>query len=558
MSEWTVKLSDKGPFKWYNCNRIWVKGYAFIKNEYYEGAQLGKQINNRLETGMKFERIVSSLNGAFLILHNKDDVYEVAADIVQAGGFLYYDCKNKMISDDSSVFLNLVYSFDEIGIKENFKSLLYTIDNRTYLQGVRHLSAGEIVVINKITQEVKRTFYYMHRLPGKNIKDDKNDYLSEINQMSISVFIRLIKSLQGKTAIIPLSGGYDSRYIAVMLHELGYKNVVCYTYGYSKNTEETGISKLVAEKLGYKHFFVYQDDNFWKEFLSDKVVNDYLFSSHDISHTPHIQEIRALELLQKEKDFPKDGVVIPGFCGDLFGGSYTIDIHQKKQHKYDLEELCTYIASNHFTAFSKLPNYKESLIEDLRSFFLERKISPNDLETFNEAFSYWFCSHKVAKYVIPSLRAYESFGYEWRLPLWDIEMTNYWYNIPICLKQNISLYDYSLMQLYFVKNEVGMTKEEGTRLQIEKQHRKIIKVIGYAAILLIYYKTGKLFMKRDSNNFISILKNFYFRLKNKRFISIFENRWIEPFVLWEAEQLLGDKNVKKLFSQTSNERKEKK
>lgn len=548
MNDWAVKLSDKGPFKWYNDNKIWVKGYAYIKNEYYEGVQLGKQINRYIETGMQFERIISVLNGAFLILYDENNVYKAAADIVQAGGFLYYDCENKIISDDSCLFMSSGYPFDEVGIKENFKSLLYTIDNRTYLQGVRHLAAGEIVEINKTTLEVKRNFYYKHKLPGKNIKNDMNDYFPEIKNMTVSVFGRLIKSLQGKTAIIPLSGGYDSRYIAVMLHELGYKNVVCYTYGYSKNTEETGVSKLVAEKLGYKHFFIYQDDNFWKEFLEDKVVNDYLFSSHDICHTPHIQEIRALELLRQEKDFPKDGVVIPGFCGDLFGGSYTIDIHQKKKHNFDLEELCTYIASNHFTAFSKLPNYEESLIEDLKSFFKDRKINPNNLESFNEAFSYWFCSHKVAKYVIPSLRAYEGFGYEWRLPLWDIEMTNYWYNIPICFKQSVSLYDYSLMQLYFIKNEVGMKKEEHLRLQIEKQHRKLIKVVGYAVILLAYYKTGKLLMSRDSNNFISVLKNFYYKIKNKKLLGMFENRWIEPFVLWEAEQLLGDKIVRKVFS----------
>ena len=294
-------------------------------------------------------------------------------------------------------------------------------------------------------------------------------------ELSESVFKRLVESLNGKTAIVPLSGGYDSRYILSMLKKVGYTNVVCYTYGYSTNTEETGISKNVAKKLGYKHFYVNQDDLFWDEFVDDEIVKKYLKSNYNICHTPHIQEIRALELLKKSRDFPETGVIIPGFCGDLFSGSYTFSLKQNSKHNYSLNELIEYIMFNHFTSFSNLKIDKYVLFEELSNFFQIRESQIFDFDSFNEVFGYWFCSHKVSKYVIPSIKAYETLGYEWRIPLWDKELTEYWYNIPISLKQTNSLYEYSLMQLLFNDYNIAYKKKDNEGAQIERQHRKLIK-----------------------------------------------------------------------------------
>ena len=45
---------------------------------------------------------------------------------------------------------------------------------------------------------------------------------------------KLSKSCEGKQIAIPLSGGYDSRLIASGLHKIGFKNVICFSYGLKK------------------------------------------------------------------------------------------------------------------------------------------------------------------------------------------------------------------------------------------------------------------------------------------------------------------------------------
>ena len=60
-----------------------------------------------------------------------------------------------------------------------------------------------------------------------------------------------MKALDGRTAVIPLSGGADSRMVVSMLKNQGYEKVICYTYGKPGN-RESEMSKAVAEEYGYE------------------------------------------------------------------------------------------------------------------------------------------------------------------------------------------------------------------------------------------------------------------------------------------------------------------
>ncbi len=558
MKEWKIELLNNRGFVWACFNNVRAKGYVNRESISIKSNELAKEIFVQLQAGKRFGEIISAMNGAFLILVETESTLHLATDIVLGAGTFLYDVHTRFVTDSGESFDRQMHRIDSLGVAENMKSLMYTLDDRTILNGVKHVGAGEIVTIDKSTGQIHREFFYKHNQTGKNKKHNYEDYLGEIQQLSERVFRRLIQSLDGKTAIIPLSGGYDSRYIASMLKALDYTNVVCYTYGYSAATEETGISNRVAERLGFRHFYINQDEAFWKEFMNDSVVNGYFSYCHDLCHTPHIQEIHALQKLQYEKDFPREGVVIPGFCGDLFGGSYTFSTKQKQEHTYDLNELCKFIAANHLSSFYRLSEYKQKILEDISSFFEARNIRPDSLETFNEAFGYWFCCHKVAKYVVPSVKAYEYLGYEWRLPLWDRELVDYWYDIPIEFKQEDSLYDYSLRNLYFKKYDIDYTKQTSMRKQIRgKQTRKLKNVVGYAVLLYFYYRTGKMLLRRDSNNFVTVLKDYYYLTDNKRFVSPFENRWLEPFTMWWMEHQIGSKQTMWLFagSHTEEERK---
>jgi asparagine synthase (glutamine-hydrolysing) len=65
---------------------------------------------------------------------------------------------------------------------------------------------------------------------------------------------------------------------------------------------------------------------------------------------------------------------------------------------------------------------------------IERITGPMRTSTPEEAadaFERWDCQERQAKFIVNSVRVYESFGYEWRLPLFDAELMDFWSRIPI-------------------------------------------------------------------------------------------------------------------------------
>ena len=117
-------------------------------------------------------------------------------------------------------------------------------------RGVYQVQAGEYIIFNE--ENNIRYTYHNYFLQGEKEKDIVLATTKLLNVFDI-ISDRLIRSLQGKTAIIPLSGGYDSRLIAVMLKNKGLKDVICFTYG-RKGNPEVEISEKVA-KLLFGHTF---------------------------------------------------------------------------------------------------------------------------------------------------------------------------------------------------------------------------------------------------------------------------------------------------------------
>ena len=39
-----------------------------------------------------------------------------------------------------------------------------------------------------------------------------------------------------------------------------------------------------------------------------------------------------------------------------------------------------------------------------------------------------------SKFIANSCRVYEFWGYEWRMPFWDIEFINFWNDLPLQLR----------------------------------------------------------------------------------------------------------------------------
>ena len=67
-----------------------------------------------------------------------------------------------------------------------------------------------------------------------------------------------------------------------------------------------------------------------------------------------------------------------------------------------------------------------------------------DLEVCDFIYYYEFVSRQ-SKYVMQGQKVFEFYGYEWRLPLWDIEYLRFWEKIPAQFKKNQTLYEEMLV-----------------------------------------------------------------------------------------------------------------
>ena len=62
-------------------------------------------------------------------------------------------------------------------------------------------------------------------------------------------------------------------------------------------------------------------------------------------------------------------------------------------------------------------------------------VSVHDNESCANAIELFDFNERQAKFIVNSVRAYEFFGYQWRIPLWDVELMDFF--LKIGLEQRI-------------------------------------------------------------------------------------------------------------------------
>ena len=253
------------------------------------------------------------------------------------------------------------------------------------------------------------------------------------------------------------------------------------------------------------------------DYFQSKNVPEYNLFSFNLASLPHIQEYIAIKELKEKSLIPRDSVIIPGFCGDLLGGSYLPKGYKFKSKDLMSDGIVEYIYKNHFNLDNPIQassiNLIKNHIKETLKYFPDVK-NIDDFVSINEA---WFTNHKVAKYLVNSLRLYEFFGFEWRMPLWDNEIVEYWYRIPNNQRINDKLYDRYLFSRIFKPQEIDFViKDSFSRIVYLNILKKIFPLRCLNYLRKIYMLMPKKKIEADYNAF-SELSTFYHRdLKSEK------------------------------------------
>lgn len=466
-----ILLKNNNPFKWHIINNIYFKGYFYFEELLYEGEIAIKKIK---EKSNDIDDFLNKINGIYTILIEDKKEITIITDILRTMPILY-SFEQKIITDDIMMFSKL-----EIDLKEKELFILsgFVQGNKTIFKGINQTQSGLKVIIkeNKIIEKE----YFNIKLESEEI--NKN-ILEKLDSLHIDVFKRLIISLKNKRAIIPLSGGQDSRLIITMLKRLNYKNVLCFSYGKLENKESLK-SKNIAEDLGYEWIFIEYDKNF-NQLLETKEYKEYeIFAAQGVG-LAHIQDFYAVKLMKKKNILKKDDIFIPGHSYDFLAGSHLKKEIIDKNFDFSKENLKREIIEKHYNLW---PNFKwiEILGQKIEDNYLKEKKIKNKYD-FVEILDSFNMKERQSKFIVNSIKVYEYFGYQWRIPLWDIKLIEFWEKISLEKKLGRQLYfEYT----NFEKTLSYLTKYDAVKIDTRRYRylKKYPTLIKYLKKILKIFK----------------------------------------------------------------------
>lgn len=450
-----IKLVFGYGNKWFSEQGIFVKGFAFENNNILREEKDLINYFNKIDSFKDFENRIKLLNGQFSVIYYKNEQLYIAVDPCRNFP-IFYKVGNEdvAISDSTEVLINDNFKFSE-SAKEEFLEAGFVTNKFTLCEGVYQVQAGSIVHLENGKLQEK---FYHHFAEGFSFSTIFKKNLEEIFDR---ISQRLFNLLNGRTAIVSLSGGYDSRLIACMLKKLAYKNVICYSYGI-RSSEDVKISEITAKKLGFKWIFVPCDEDTMKGFPdSERFEEYYSYASNYVSGF-FTQDYFAVKYLNKSKVIPHNSVFIAGHSGDMLSGSHLF----KGINKGNLSEL---LYKKHYTGnhtFSKFKTRIELGIHNLKAF---------------ENFDNWNLKERQAKFIINSCRVYEYFGYTYHLPLWDKELVSFFGNAKFEERLNQKIYIETIFEYYFKPMNIAFKKvsfhENAIRFLLTGIFRRLKRVL---------------------------------------------------------------------------------
>jgi len=427
-----IHLHFNDFYPWKQFNSCYVRGNAFLKESQLNSIEIADRFSH-LKTPEEHIALSIQLEGFFSIVSQNDQMIYAAVDRIRSIP-LFYCLKDEefYISDNPHWISREIRSneVDEIAAAE-FMFTGYVTGRDTLYPDIKQLQAGEALVLEHITgiPKLKRIRYYKY-IPGNYTTISEEDNLEELDRVLVRIFKRLIKLASGRTIVVPLSGGYDSRLIVLMLKRLGYDNVIAFSYGKPKN-KESEISKKVAQSLGIRWQFVPYSNEEWYKWYRSEEFKKYSHMACGLSSVPHIQDWPAVRMLKRNELIPNDSIFVPGHGADILSGRVT-----KIVANCSIDPIEAIFKQNYSLWRCPSEKYENIFKSRIARTFNKEEQTQESVSLFE----YWRVRERHAKFIINSLRAYEFWGYSWWIPFWDNEFMDFWSGIPIDMKLDQKIY----------------------------------------------------------------------------------------------------------------------
>jgi hypothetical protein len=150
----------------------------------------------------------------------------------------------------------------------------------------------------------------------------------------------------------------------------------------------------------------------------------------------------------------KDAIFINGNSGDFISGGhingFSYDYSLTPSYEDRKEKILNKLVNKHFSLWGNLKSKKNiqiiknnlwmELISDLGD------LESNSTEKDHLYYEYSEFVGRQSKYVISCQKAFEFYGHEWRIPLWDDQFLDFFVKVPLEFKLNQKLYKEMLVE----------------------------------------------------------------------------------------------------------------
>lgn len=431
-----INLSINKAFKWHQKKNVWAKGFLFDSNNtLYEEEKITDYFLD-IKTKESFEKKLKEANGFFCAVIKNNDVYFAAVDYTRSHPLFYSETHQWIGDDPKSLTTTKHIEKDPISILE-FSSTGYVTGSCTTYKDIKQVQAGEYLVFKDSNIKTKSYYQYLHT---DFIHYNQENALDALDKSITNAIKRLVTYANGRQLVLPLSGGFDSRLIALKLKELDYKNILCFSYG-KKNNWESQVSEKVATQLGFNWTFINYEP-IVKSLYQSENMTQYDHFSHRAVSLPHIQDYFAVHQLKEITLIENNAIFIPGHSADFLAGSHlsNLELHNSSLTQAQITKR---ILNNHYISF-KLTKKQKDIYSQKIIATLPSQAKSDDTSS---QLDHWNWRERQAKFIVNACRVYEFFGYQWHCPFWDMEFMEYFRKLPLKYRKEKWLYNYYVDQL---------------------------------------------------------------------------------------------------------------
>lgn len=508
MSKFQINLELCEHPAWVRADNTSVSGAAFEGQKLKQNETLCNHFAD-VQDENEFIAAVSVLNGFFAVIQRSSGQLFAAVDRVRSIPLFY--------AEDSSIFYlsdNPTWIQKQMGTKQtdliSAGELLlagYVTGTNTLDPRIKQIQAGEALIVSEVGTGFEAAILEYARFHHHHLYQYSEDHLLKLlDEITVDSIERLLRWADGRQIAIPLSGGLDSRLIAMTIKRLGYDNYVAFSYGLPENSESR-ISREVAKQLHIPWYFVEYNRDRWHQWYHSDVYREYVQYSERLVSLVHIQDWPAVMELTQKGIISDDAVFVPGHSGDFLAGKQIPLCLIRGGTEKDMTHLIAKsVWQRHYTfrdvasVASDLGVEKAELYNALKTHIVEHfdGFDLGSKEGAVNAYNFEFWQEWLTKVLVNSMRVYEFWGHAWWLPYYDAGFISFWEHIPLYYRRNKRLYNRYVGQQ---EQEAGISVESYGPSSTERVIRGIERWLAlWESGYKIYRKSLRLPYKYKHNS----------------------------------------------------------